>query len=261
MPREHISDEVMRTYLLGQLPEDQADAVESEYFADRTAFVRIRSAETRLIMEYLEDSLSASDKRQFESRYLRVPEMRRRVEEVKRATQPSATRPWFKPIWRPVLASAVVIFMGVGIWLYQARLKANDAGGQRPKAANHDPGKPLPPTVATVLISPGLAKGPDSKPVQFVQPAPGATINVLLELPGQLTAVRPSVRIATVKPDGRQEPIWNSAGVLSEPRTGAQALRVQLAGPLLAPGDYVIEAATTDGVIRETYVYRVTRPR
>lgn len=278
MRMEHISIESMRAYLLGQLSDEEAAALEEEYFVNRAVFLKAQSAETELIAEYLDGSLPPSEKQCFEGRYLKVPELQRKIEEVKRLleTRHQAVQPRIRFSWPLAFATALVLILGTGIWVYQSRLRdyphstalgQNQANtqtqGQGHEAASgSNPGKPsVIGSLTAIYISPGLAKGPGSKPVQFEQPAADATIHLVLELPGQLSPIRNSVRITIVKPDESREPVWDRPDVLSESVDGGQALRLQLAGSLLEPGDYVIEASTPDGAIHETYVYRVTRPR
>jgi len=263
MPREHISNEVMRAYLLGQLPVDQADALEAEYFADRAVFLRTRSVETSMIVEYLEGTLSPFEKRLFEGRYLKVPELQRRVQEVKhlRENQFPATRPWFSTVWRPALAAALALVIGIGMWLYLSGRKQHDeANAHQPIPTNQNPDKPVVPVVA-VFISPGLSKGPGSTAVQIEQPSPAAMVNLVLELPGQQSPVRARVRVSIVKADKRQELVWDNPAVASEAVNGGQALRLQLPGSVLVPGDYLIQAAAPGEVIRETYVCHVNASR
>ena len=251
----------MRAYLLGQLPEPEADALEAEYFADRAVFLQVQSVEKKLITEYLDGKLPALDRQSFESRYTQVPQLQQRLEEVKRvrADRRPASRLGVPPFWRPALAVALLMLIVAGVWFYQVRLKSTiQTSNQTSGTASHDPGKPVVPAMATVFISPGLVKGPSSKWVQFEQPAADASIFVILELPGQSVPVRTRVHITRMQPDGRKEPAWDANNLPSESVNGSQALRFQLAGSLLRPGDYALEVSTPDGALRETYVCRVT---
>lgn len=257
MPMDHISNEPMRAYLLGRLPDDQAAALEEEYFVNRDFFLKIQSEETALIADYLDGRLQPTEKRCFESRYLQIPELQRKVEELRRqriALKPAA-RPSIWAGWRLAFVAASVLLPGFGIWVYRSRLPAPPqlVAGVQPSGSH---------SVETIHISPGFTKGPGSKPAQFEPPPGGSTISLILEVPGQPSPVQCQVRISMVKPYGRWAPVWSSPEpVVSAATLEGQALTLPLSSSLLHPGDYVVEAWTSDGRIRETYVYRVTKPR
>ncbi|MBZ5531266.1 MAG: hypothetical protein LAO20_07535 [Acidobacteriia bacterium] len=120
----------MRSYLLGFLPEDEAAALEQQYFADRAVFLRLQAEETALIADYLDGRLRPWEKTRFEARYLKVPVLQRKVEEVRR--QRAVDRPAARPsiwAWRPLFASAALVLvlgLGLGLWVYRNR-QANQA--------------------------------------------------------------------------------------------------------------------------------------
>jgi len=98
MAMDHISNESMRSYLLGQLPDDQAAVLEEEYFSNREVFLKIQSVETALIADYLDGGLSFAEKQRFESRYLQTPLLKKKVEAVRQ--QRNAVKPSVQPsIW------------------------------------------------------------------------------------------------------------------------------------------------------------------
>src|SRR5262245_53725294 len=72
-------DEVLRAYLLGLLPEGEADALEELYFGDPEAFDRMRAAEDDLLDDYAAGRLGSTEKGAFESRYLASSPLRQRV--------------------------------------------------------------------------------------------------------------------------------------------------------------------------------------
>jgi hypothetical protein len=77
-------------------------------------------------------------------------------------------------------------------------------------------------------------------------------------LPGQASPVQCRVRISMVESNGHWMPVWDSPGPLVSSESGqGQVLTLQIGGSLLRPGDYVAEAMTPDGTVRETYVYRI----
>src|SRR5215471_18352040 len=99
----------MRKYLLGTLPDDEAMAIEELYFTNRSLFNDIRSVEVRLIRDYLDGTLEPSERTQFETRYLQVPELRRLVDEVRQRHSVPAD----SARWRP-LGWALAVTLGCG---------------------------------------------------------------------------------------------------------------------------------------------------
>ena len=251
MPMDHISNESMRSYLLGQLPDDQAAALEEEYFSDRDFFLKIQAAETALIAEYLDGRLPTPAKHYFESRYLQIPLLRRKVEEVRRQRSViPATRTSVWTSWRLAFAAVPLILLGLGIWAYRSHLATELVASKQPHPTQ---------SVIAIRIS-GSVKGLDSKPTQFDPPISGSSIKLVLELPGQSSPAQYQVRISNVNFDGRWMPVWNSPEPLVSLGDGdGQALTIKLEGALLQPGDYVVAVTNSDGRIRETYVYRVSK--
>jgi hypothetical protein len=106
--------------LLGQLADDEAAALEEKYFIDRAFFLRVQAVEQGLIEDYLENRLPRSERAQFESRYLTVPALRQRLEEVRARWAPSPPAPkaagWWA--WRVAFAAAAICVVGLAAWLY-----------------------------------------------------------------------------------------------------------------------------------------------
>jgi len=245
----------MRAYLLGQLPDDQAAAFEEEYFVNRAFFLKVQSEETALIADYLDGSLLPAEKQCFESRYLEIPELQRKVEQARRQRIPvqMVAQPSIWTGWRLAFVAASILLVGLGIWVYRSHLTA-----QPESVAGVQTGLQ---SAVTIYISPGSTKGPDSKPAQFEPPTSGSTISLVLELPGQSLPVRCHVRISIVKPDGRWNPVWNSPEpVVSTPAGDRQVLTLPLSSSLFQPGDYVVQVWASDDGVHETYVYQVMQP-
>ena len=73
----------MRSYLLGTSTKRAASSIEERYFTDRGFFLFVQAVETALIEDYLAGRLAPSTKKRFESRYLAVPDLRRRLDEIR----------------------------------------------------------------------------------------------------------------------------------------------------------------------------------
>lgn len=278
MASDHTSPEAMRAYLLGLLSDDQAAALEQEYFVNRSFFLKVQSAETALINDYLENRLTDLQRQRFEKLYLEVPDLRRKVEEARRLAAHS--QPVRRLVWmnlRLSLAVALVLVLALGIWIYHSRItKHAELAGQM-----HSPTKPSsavasPEGVFAVYLAPGITKGTNSRPVQFEQPGAGSTLDLILELPGQTSSVERTVEISIVKPDDSLGLVWSSPGPIksssAEPQQSlptlagsvqhnqaTQTLVLSLPGSLFQPGDYLVNAAENHGGNHEIYAYRVIR--
>jgi hypothetical protein len=124
-----MSSEPVRSYLLGTLEESCAAEIEQRYFTDRAFFHFVQAVETGLIEDYLAGRLLPSVKSRFEERYLTVPDLRRRVEEVRgtRVRARTAVAP-VRPI-RLVLIAAILLICvgGAALWLARSRMRVESS--------------------------------------------------------------------------------------------------------------------------------------
>lgn len=120
---------------------------EEKYFSDPLVFSLVRESEDRLIGDYLENRLSASERERFEKRYLAVPELVRRVDAVRRSP-PSGT-------YRLRLQ---LVFVGLALvacvssWWFLSRSRPN-----RPAETAHSAQPALPDALPTVHLVPGVS--------------------------------------------------------------------------------------------------------
>jgi len=90
-------DEWLKDYLLGKLPSPQMDAIEESYFAHREVLLVLRDVEDRLIRAYLQDNLPQPDRLLFEARYLHIPELTKRLNEVRSSFEHQGKAPNLPP--------------------------------------------------------------------------------------------------------------------------------------------------------------------
>ena len=74
------SENLIRTYLLGELTEADQAALEQELLMDRGKFDQVRAVENELIDSYVRGEMSRADRERFEGHYLASPLHRERVE-------------------------------------------------------------------------------------------------------------------------------------------------------------------------------------
>jgi hypothetical protein len=130
------------SYLLGELSEAEATALEREFFANPDVFARLVEAETELVDDYVRRRLPPPLSARFERQYLSDPRRRARVEfaealatkidEVESAAKVQASRgaerarvevpearTW---LWRASMAAALLVAIGsTGWWWLQSR--------------------------------------------------------------------------------------------------------------------------------------------
>lgn len=101
----------VRRYLLGNLPESEQLALETEFFADGNLLEQMQDIETDLVDEYIRGQLSNADQQQFERHYLTTPAHWERVafaKELLRAANEQSSPQSVQPkesFWEKLLAT------------------------------------------------------------------------------------------------------------------------------------------------------------
>jgi hypothetical protein len=135
----------MYRYLLGDLPEAEATALEQQLFTDDETFEQMWEIENRLVDGYVRGRLSLTDREKFERHYLASPVHRQRIrvaeELIKKAdgslTDAGVEAPrvsWWTKLsgrsgisrswWRVAEAAAIfLLLMAVSLWLSIDRLR------------------------------------------------------------------------------------------------------------------------------------------
>jgi hypothetical protein len=239
----------VRAYLLGTLNPAEAAAFEDRYFADDALFAELKMAENRLIADFLDGRLPPQDQKLFEARYLRIPELKRRLDDVRASRRP-ATRLHFRLAWAAV---ALVLVTAGTVWYWQQPRNASPILTARSGVS----GEVKPPVVQYLV--PFLAKGASGTPNRFAPPLPGTPVRLKLELPGRPDAVEASVSLHKLDAAGTRKSAWHSAAPLrSTVAAAGQELSVLLPAGLLVRADYLLEVTTPDGSVIESYFFRVT---
>lgn len=246
-----MSSEPVRSYLLGELEESAAATIEERYFTDRAFFLLVQSAETALIEDYLAGRLSPSSKKRFESRYLAVPDLRRRLDEVRARQFPSQGVVGQARYARLRLVAALLLVSlgGAAFWLYRVRMRFESlppSTGSRP-------------ILATISLSPGLLKDPGSRSAELHALSARGDVRLVLELPGQAKQIVCTAQVLLALPDGTWKRVWSAPRpVWSTSFRGGQQLALILDASLLGRGDYLVEVAGADKTVQETYVFRIS---
>jgi anti-sigma factor RsiW len=87
-----LDDAALRRYLLGLLPEAEAEPLEEAYFARPEVLERVRGVEDDLLDDYASGRLAPGERGAFEGRYLASPPLRERVVAARALRLASADR-------------------------------------------------------------------------------------------------------------------------------------------------------------------------
>src|ERR1044072_951606 len=143
MAADFNNERLIARYLLGDLPEEQQVAIEDRAFTDKDYLALVTAVENDLIDEYVRQDLSATERRQFETRFLASAERRKRVEfanALARVPVPDAERTvasepakwsWrdslyaffsgLNPAAKFALVAVMLLLMAGGAWLLTER--------------------------------------------------------------------------------------------------------------------------------------------
>ena len=162
--------DLLMRYLLGALPEEEAQGVEREYFGGADSFEALMAAEDDLYFLYAEGGLVPEDRRRFEDRFLRTDDDRRRLARTRLLLKgvPAPRRAIPSAAW--LAAAAAVVLLAASLWLVRQPV--------------HDPGRsitgtegehPVPRTDAEIVV---VTVSRDAEPPRVYLPASAKTLRI-----------------------------------------------------------------------------------
>jgi hypothetical protein len=243
---EHIQTDVVKSYLLGTLSDEQASAVEERYFTDPTFFNEIRRMEIDLVCQFLDEELTEEEQERFERRCLQVPKLKKLVDEV-RERRGTILKPRLMPLMVSIAAALVCVAV-IGFVVLRKGL----APPVQKEAVE------TPPQGVSLFLEPGVTMGAGSETRKLTLPSQVQPVSLVAELPGQTGSADYVARIFSIRRDGDRDNIFSSGEIRSVPRAGGQQVTVKLSSTDLPPGDYIMELQHATGNVTETYVFRVT---
>ena len=294
---DHDDEELVR-YVLGLLPDGDAERLDEASMTDDEVAARLRIAETNLIDRYVRGQLTGATLEQFESYYRSSPLRRenvRRAASFIRAVDRSVARAeradWQQRIGRQarlvrIAAAAALVVVVCGVILFQAvrprnevRLATAESGAvERPAAA-------VPPPAASEPAAASSSPLPGSPGVTRTAP-PGAVVAVVLLPPTRAVVPIPVVAVpagadrvrfelrlesndfpdyrVVLKNPATQQILWRSEWMA--PSTGADQASVPVVVPasLLAPQHYSLDLTGRGAGGRMevigSYTVRIARP-
>jgi hypothetical protein len=168
-----LNDAAIRRYLLGLLPETEAEAVEEAYFGQPEVFDRVRGVEDDLIDDYVAGRLDGGDAAAFEGRYLASEPRRQRVEAARAlrlARPPAASAPVTRRVrWLGPLAIAAALAVVVSVVLLTRSRGAQPSSAPSSMARGETP-----------LPSPTLEMASPTPSASVLVAAPGRTVLLAL---------------------------------------------------------------------------------
>jgi len=261
---------LLRRYLLGDLPDEQAQRFEEEFFADDEQFSELLAAEDDLIDAFLEKRLSAADRQRFESRFLTTERGRQKIA-LGSLLRP-ALRRQSAPRWIAVAAIMTLLVIAAGLVreLAIARSHVDELERERASlrsgmaalitqmkqlqtAAAHSP---EPPKVFSIMLQ-GLERGSSS--ATMILPADAQAADLWLVLPRDAYP-RYSATLQTV--DGA--PLWHQSSLTSRPVDGRKGILLQVPASMLQPHTFTIAVSgeKPDGTREpvEDFSFTIRRP-
>jgi hypothetical protein len=280
MNDEILTDALVREFLLGKVDEEERERIESLFLTDPQARERVLAAEQDLIEDYLEDSLTAADKKIFLSRYGHTPAQQRKLqinksikdwalrESVLPHTELAKSSAWarlrerlrLRPVLViPIAVTAMVVIAVASVWLSSRREKQDSyLAIEQELAQLNTPAslREIPPNMKSLVLLP-FAQRSGEKEKEFEKTA--ETRLVELRLPWIQRERFSSYRVQVLSVDGDESFIIAN---LQAEDDGAYRIRIRLPARLLRRGYYRVRLTgiTPDGSagLTEEYTFAVS---
>jgi len=226
-----------RRYLLGLCHEDEAVALEDEYFAREEVLDEVAAAEEALIEDFLDGRLVDEERVRFDSHYLASRVHARRVKLVETLIRRRARSGWRRS-FVPLLAIAAVVVVGlvVGVRFLPGRV------APAPRAAAG---------VVTLELRAIATRAEGTTPILKLEGAVGSA-RLVLERAGDPSGRSLVVRLRSV--EGVEA--WRGAAEPDPDHAGAVVATVPASA--IASGDQVVEIL--DGAeVTDRYYFRAVR--
>ena len=264
-------DQLIIQYLLGSLPEKEAERMDELAVADDNFFWRVRSVENDLVDQYVKGELSADKLERFRTHYLSSPLRRENVkfaQTLGRALEqsPETRRSWFAfPVVIPRWAFAASAALALLVLSYLAYddLRAREqlrqvrpVAGPVPTQATPAPERPAPAVVASFVLAPPVRGGERGSEILI----PNGTGLVSFDL--QLEAEDFPAYQAALRDLSSGGALWRSGDLIPHPSGARSAVSFQVPANLFAAKTYVIElsSAARPAEPVANYAFKVVAP-
>jgi hypothetical protein len=267
-----LDDAGLRRYLLGLLPEAEAEALEEAYLARPELWERLRGVEDDLLDDYAAGRLDGADKQAFESRYLRSPVLRERVVAARalHLAARSGSRPGQRGVpartrWAlPVALAAGLVLALLAEWSGEPRAPQPRSAAASP-APSIQPETPSPPATSApasapsgppsrlqtraptivLALSPVLLRGKQEPASRRI---PAGTETLVLELEGDPTALPASAAaLVAILETVEGRVVWRGdARRTADAGKPSLVATVRVPSAELAAGDYLLALSTRE---------------
>jgi hypothetical protein len=247
MPTSHNQIETVRAYLLGTLSGDEALALEERYLADRAFFLWIKEIESGLIRDYLDGRCAPVEIPLFEERYLRVADLRARLEEVRRQhvgrtnQQTRLLRPFAL-----VTSFALVAISVIALVVYV----------QTPSSHRSQVVTGSGPTPLKIMLTAGVTQSTGALMPTFSLPTRPVPVELTLELPIR-TNESLQADLSEIGVDGRFSTVAAVTGLVPTSANSIDLITFRMESAQLHHGDFVISVRRTEGDIIASYLFRL----
>jgi anti-sigma factor RsiW len=256
-------DELLRSYLLGELPEEAADALERRLLTEDDLFELSEAIEADLLAEYAQGRLAPAEREGVQRRLASSPQGRERLQlarslsilaggDPKPSVLPFVRRaaPFQRPALRwAALAAGLLAAAGLA-WLTLERPHAYRETQERPAPviaavprAHEVPKMPSAPVVAPepvkAVFQLALTSLRGSEAAEKLRvPAGTGTVELQISVEGMedLESFHLTVR------NRKEETVWDGTGLKPKRLKGARALVIDLPAERLPAGKYEIQA-------------------
>jgi hypothetical protein len=239
-------DDTLVRYLLGSLPDDEAERLDELSITDDEFAARLAAAEADVIDAYVRHELPADERARFEAIYTASPGMRARLELARSLAARSHRAE--RRSWVPLAAAAAVVLSVGGYWLSQGSRQSTPPAASPPMQTEAP--RPAP---APVPAAPGPVAAPGSPTVlSFVLAAPTrqADNGAIITVPRTDAAIELRLRIegddfpeylATLKDAAGVRTLWRSSRVRAEGPPADRVVPIRVPANLLTPRRHVLE--------------------
>jgi hypothetical protein len=239
-----ISDERLADYVLGRLPEDEAERLDEASIADDEFAARLVAIEHDLFDAYAAGELAADRSARFEEIFGATETGRRRIAVARelrsrsQATPATTARQPITRMWWMAAAAAVMLVVGTARMLWP---RNTEPRSEPPVAA--EPGvTPAPPVVvasnaAVFVLSPRGSRSAEGAPPVVIPPQ---TRTVTLRLTGEPgVAAFPAPQVVIQSVEGRE--VFRGPGRAVGASADNAIAEANVDASLLAPDDYIVQ--------------------
>lgn len=275
--KETGEDKRLTDYLLGNLPEPDEMRLEEEYLNNSDFQDRLLIIEDELVDAYLQEELSADERKQFEAGFLASPRGRRKLELSKSLMLlSSAQKPtsgpklslFFSMRWAFAVAALLLLFV-VG-WAIRQEIwqhPATERAGAKPNETNHEaPAMSAPqvnktptptegplehpqtPVIASIILRP-LARNIEQSPQMKI---PQGALHVKIQLDLEADNHK-SYKAALL--DGADDVKWSERNLKSQPTASGHAVVLQLPAAVFKKGQYTLLLSPDEDAARPIAEY------